>query len=83
MKKIVLILLLFSVLLVTLCYFSSLNKRKVENFAHDIIDNSIPIENVLKKRVKYSQKQKDMSLIFLKNIRDEYQVNPIRIVVNS
>ena len=83
MKKIVLILLLFSVLLVTLCYFSSLNKRKVENFANDIVDSSILLENVLKKRVKYSKKQKDMSLIFLKKIRDEYQVNPMRIVVNS
>lgn len=83
MKKIVLILLLFSVIIITLSYFSSINKIKVENFANDLVDSSIPLENLLKKRVKYSQKHKDMSLIFLKNIRDEYQVNPMRIVVNS
>jgi hypothetical protein len=83
MKKILLILLLISTLLITYYLYSQSDKDKVEDFAIELVDDSIPLENVLKKRIKYSEKQKNLSLIVLKTIRDEYQENPKKIVVKS
>lgn len=83
MKKIRIILLLILTLLIIIYFCSQSDKDKVEDFAIELVDDSIPLENVLRKRIKYSEKQKNLSLIHLKNIRDEYQENPQRIVVKS
>lgn len=81
MKKIWIILLLILILLINIYFWNQSDKDKVEVFAIELVDSSIPLKNVLRKRVKYSEKQKKLSLIHLKNIRDEYQENPQRIVV--
>lgn len=83
MKKIWIILLLILTLLIIIYFYNQSDKDKVEVFAIELVDSSIPLENILKKRIKYSEKQKNLCLIHLKNIRDEYQENPQRIVIKS
>ena len=83
MKKILLILFLLTTLLITYYLFSQSDKNKVENFAVELVDNAIPLEQVLKKRIYYSEKKKDLCLFFLKTIREEYNKNPEKIKVIS
>lgn len=83
MKKTIFILLLIATLLVICYFFIQRKENKVENFAIELVDNAIPIEQVLKKRINYSEKQKGLCLIFLKTIREEYKKNPEKIKVIS
>ena len=42
-------------------------ENKVRHFALELVDESMPLEQILKTRINYSEKQKDLCLFFFKN----------------
>jgi hypothetical protein len=83
MKKNILRILLIAISIVVI--YSSLQKdeNQVRDFAVELTDESIPLEQILKKRINYAQKQKDLCLFWLKTVRDEYIKNPDKIEVTQ
>ncbi|CAH0337341.1 hypothetical protein FVB9288_03096 [Flavobacterium sp. CECT 9288] len=83
MKKTLLIVLLIVMSIVLIYYNSQRDENIVRDFTLELVDESIPLEQILKKRINYTQKQKDLCLFFLKTVRDEYIKNPDKIEVTQ
>lgn len=52
------------------------NKKILCDFAHNVIDNSIKLDNVIVKHIKCSKEEKKMATYILEYYRDEYKKNP-------
>lgn len=83
MKKSILIILLIAISIVVIYSNSARDEKIVKNFALELVDQKIPLEKILKKRIKYTQKQKDLCLFFLKTVREEYHKNPEKIAITQ
>ncbi|WP_146841084.1 hypothetical protein [Flavobacterium glaciei] len=83
MKKTLLMVLLIAISILAFYCNSQRDENVVKNFAFELVDESIPLEQVLKKRINYSEKQKDLCLFFLKTVREEYNKNPEKIEVKQ
>jgi hypothetical protein len=82
MKKPIFILAIISVL--SICYYLyylQSDKIILKNFANAVVDDSISVENILTKYVKYTEKGKKTTVYFLNLIKNEYKKNPERIMV--
>lgn len=64
------------------CY-SKHDKKKLENFANQIVNESIAINTVVEKNVKYTVKGKQLSLFVLNFIRQQYKKEGGQISVYS
>ncbi|MBQ0907658.1 hypothetical protein KBJ98_02955 [Flavobacterium sp. F-328] len=83
MKKNILIILLIAISIVVIYYNSKRDENIVKNFALELVDESMPLEQILKTKINYSKKQKDVCLFFLKTVREEYNKNPEKIVITQ
>ncbi len=83
MRKTLLIVFLIATSIVVIYYNSQRDENIVKNFALELVDESMPLEQVLKNRINYSEKQKDVCLFFLKTVREEYIKNPEKIEVTQ
>jgi hypothetical protein len=83
MKKNILIILLIAISIVVIYYNSKRDENIVKNFALELVDESMPLEQILKTKINYSKKQKDVCLFFLKTVREEYNKNPEKIAITQ
>lgn len=83
MKKSILIVLLIVVSIVVINFSLQKDENEERNFAVELVDEKIPLEQILKKRINYTQKQKDLCLFFLKTVREEYHKNPEKIAITQ
>lgn len=82
MKKIILILTLISAFSISYyLYYLHSDKKILENFANEVVDDSIKTENIITKYVKHTVKGKKTALYLLNFIKDEYKKNPEKIMV--
>lgn len=82
MKKIILILTLISAFSISYyLYYLQSDKKFLENFANEVVDDSIKTENIITKYVKHTAKGKKTALYLLNFIKDEYKKNPEKIMV--
>ena len=83
MKKTLLIVFLIAISIVVIYCNSQRDENIVKNFALELVDESMPLEQVLKNRINYYEKQKNVCLFFLKTVREEYNKNPEKIEVTQ
>jgi hypothetical protein len=57
-------------------YYMQSEKKMLCDFAHDVIDNSIKLDDVIVKHIKCSKEEKKMATYILEYYRDEYIKNP-------
>jgi hypothetical protein len=82
MKKILLILTIILALTMSYyLYYLHSDKKIIKDFANEIVDDSIKLEDVLTKYIKHTQKEKKLTLYLLNFIKEEYKKNPGKIVV--
>ncbi|TDE06658.1 hypothetical protein [Flavobacterium hiemivividum] len=57
------------------------DKKLLKDFAYEVVDDSVKLEDVVEKYVKYTAEGKKMSQFVLNSIKDEYKKTPGQIVV--
>lgn len=62
-------------------YYLQSDKKLLKDFAYAVVDDSVKLEDVVEKYVKYTAEGKKMSQFVLNSIKDEYKKNPGQIVV--
>ena len=59
-------------------YYMQSEKKMINDFAHDITNNSIKLEDIIKKHIKCSKKSKKIDLYKFEYYRNEYKKIPIK-----
>lgn len=82
MKKIILILTLIIALSISYyLYYLQSDKKILENFACELVDDSVKPEDLITKHIKHTEKGKKIALYLLNFIKEEYKKNPGKIIV--
>lgn len=82
MKKTILVIVVFATICLGYCYKSvQRNKKLIFDFAYEMVNVSIPINNVVSKHIECDKIGKGISLILISNFRKEYNKNPKKIYV--
>lgn len=80
MKKYIII---FIISIGILIFYLSSNKRLLKNFADDVINDNITIEQIIEKHIICDKKALLMTTIQLEFVRAEYKKNPSGICIYS
>jgi hypothetical protein len=82
MKKILLIFTLILAISVSYyLYYLQSDKKILENFACEVVDDSVKPEDLITKQIQHTEKGKKIALYLLNFIKEEYKKDPGKIIV--